>query len=53
MAILESGEDYIETIYLLKKKSDVFEVFKNFMHLVERKFDRKIITMQTDWGGEY
>ncbi|XP_071680405.1 uncharacterized protein [Lolium perenne] len=21
--------------------------------LVERKFDRKIVTMQTDWGGEY
>jgi histone deacetylase 1/2 len=21
--------------------------------LVERKFNRKIITMQTDWGGEY
>ena len=40
-------------IYLLKKKSDVFEVFKIFMNLVERKFNRKIITMQTDWGGEY
>jgi histone deacetylase 1/2 len=40
-------------IYLLKKHSDVYQVFLNFQQLVERKFDRKIITMQTDWGGEY
>ena len=40
-------------IYLLKKKSEVFQVFQNFQNLVERKFDRKILTMQTDWGGEY
>jgi histone deacetylase 1/2 len=40
-------------IYLIKKKSDVFDVFHNFMNFVERKFSRKIITMQTDWGGEY
>jgi hypothetical protein len=40
-------------IYLLKKRSDVYQVFLNFQQLVERKFDRKIITMQTDWGGEY
>jgi histone deacetylase 1/2 len=40
-------------IYLIKHKSDVFQVFKNFQNLVERKFDKKIISMQTDWGGEY
>lgn len=40
-------------IYLLKHKSDVFQVFKNFQKFVERKFNRKIISMQTDWGGEY
>jgi hypothetical protein len=40
-------------IYLLKKRSDVYQVFLNFQQLVERKFNRKIITMQTDWGGEY
>jgi histone deacetylase 1/2 len=40
-------------IYLLKKRSDVYQVFLNFRQLVERNFDRKIITMQTDWGGEY
>jgi histone deacetylase 1/2 len=38
---------------LIKQKSDVFQVFKNFQNLVERKFGRKIISMQTDWGGEY
>jgi histone deacetylase 1/2 len=40
-------------IFLIKHKSDVFQVFKNFQNLVERKFDKKIISMQTDWGGEY
>jgi histone deacetylase 1/2 len=39
-------------IYVLKKKSDVFQVFHNFQQL-ERQFDRKILTMQSDWGGEY
>jgi histone deacetylase 1/2 len=40
-------------IYLLKKCSDVYQAFLNFQQYVERKFDRKIVTMQTDWGGEY
>jgi histone deacetylase 1/2 len=37
-------------LYPLKKKSDSYQVFQNFQNLVERKFDRKIISMQTDWG---
>jgi histone deacetylase 1/2 len=40
-------------IYLRKKRSDFYQVFLNFQQYVERKFDRKIVTMQTDWGGEY
>jgi hypothetical protein len=40
-------------IYLLRQKSDVFAVFRDFQALVERKFDKKIISLQTDWGGEY
>jgi histone deacetylase 1/2 len=40
-------------IYLLCKKSYVFAVFRDFQTLVERKFDKKILSMQTDWGGEY
>jgi histone deacetylase 1/2 len=40
-------------IYLLRQKSDVFAVFKDFQALVERKFDKKILSMQTDWEGEY
>jgi hypothetical protein len=24
-----------------------------FQNLVERMFDRKIVAVQTDWGGEY
>ena len=40
-------------IYLLKHRSEVFKVFHEFQTLVERLFNKKIITMQTDWGGEY
>jgi hypothetical protein len=37
-------------IYLLRQKSDVFVVFRDFQALVERKFDKQIVAMQTDWG---
>jgi hypothetical protein len=37
-------------IYLLKKCSDVHQVFLNFQQYVERKFDRKIVTTQTNCG---
>jgi histone deacetylase 1/2 len=40
-------------IYLLKKRSDMYQAFLNFQQYVERKFDRKNVTMQTVWGGEY
>jgi hypothetical protein len=40
-------------IYLLKKKSDVFQKFCDFQQHVERLFDKKMLDMQTDWGGEY
>ena len=40
-------------LYLIKHKSDVFQVFQNFQALVERKFDSKILAVQSDWGGEY
>ncbi|WVZ51721.1 hypothetical protein U9M48_002836, partial [Paspalum notatum var. saurae] len=40
-------------IYLLKHKSEVFQRFHEFQQLVERMFDRKIISVQSDWGGEY
>jgi hypothetical protein len=40
-------------IYLLKFKSQVFPVFREFQKVVEKIFSRKIITIQTDWGGEY
>jgi hypothetical protein len=43
----------ITWIYLLKFKSEVFQKFNEFQTLVERLFNRKIITVQTDWGGEY
>src|SRR4051812_39649746 len=40
-------------IYLLKKRSDVFQVFHNFQALVECKFNSKMVALQYDWGGEY
>jgi hypothetical protein len=40
-------------IYLLKYKSEVFQKFHEFQKLVERLFDKKIIVVQSDWGGEY
>jgi histone deacetylase 1/2 len=40
-------------IYLIRHKSEVFNRFHDFQNLVERMFDRKILAMQTDWGGEY
>jgi hypothetical protein len=40
-------------IYLLKHKSEVFQKFQEFHNLVECFFDKKILAVQTDWGGEY
>jgi histone deacetylase 1/2 len=40
-------------IYLIRHRSEVFNIFHQFQALVERRFDRKIITLQSDWGGEY
>jgi histone deacetylase 1/2 len=40
-------------IYLLKYKFEVFQKFHEFQSLVERLFDRKIVVVQSDWGGEY
>uniref|UniRef100_A0A8R7TNZ4 Integrase catalytic domain-containing protein n=1 Tax=Triticum urartu TaxID=4572 RepID=A0A8R7TNZ4_TRIUA len=36
-------------IYFLKYKSEVFSIFQEFQKLVERHFDRKIISVQSDW----
>jgi hypothetical protein len=41
-------------IYTIKHKSKVLERFHDFQSLVERLFDQKVLTMQTDTeGGEY
>jgi len=40
-------------IYLLHHKSEVFSCFRDFQNLVERQFGRKILKVQSDWGGEY
>jgi histone deacetylase 1/2 len=38
-------------LYLLKHKSDVFDVFLQFQAHVERLLKHKIIHVQSDWGG--
>jgi len=40
-------------LYLLKRKSDVFDIFIQFQLHVERLLKHKIIHVQSDWGGEY
>ncbi|KAJ0781359.1 putative RNA-directed DNA polymerase [Helianthus annuus] len=37
----------------LTKKSDVYTTFKNFLTMVERQFNTKLKSVQTDWGGEF
>jgi hypothetical protein len=39
-------------IYFLRKKSEVFEKFKEFKSLVENYTDKKIKVLRTDNGGE-
>ena len=40
-------------LYPLKRKSDVFSVFKSFQSMVENQFERKIQIFQSDGGGEF
>jgi hypothetical protein len=40
---------YVTFIDMLKSKSDVFQKFIEFQNMVERRFDTKIIVVQTDW----
>ena len=40
-------------IYLLKRKCDVFDVFRDFLAHVEHLLSRKILCVQSDWGVEY
>ena len=39
--------------YLFKKKSKVFDMFKEFKALVEIKTEKKIKVLRTDNGGEF
>lgn len=41
------------TIYLLNKKSEAFEKFKEFKELMQTQFEKKIKCIRTDRGGEY
>lgn len=40
-------------IYLIKRKSDVLEVFKKFKVMVEKQCGESVKVIRTDGGGEY
>jgi transposase InsO family protein len=40
-------------IYLIKAKSESFDVFKKFKKKVEKKCEKSIKILRTDGGGEY
>jgi hypothetical protein len=40
-------------VYLLKHKSEGFEMIKKFKAEVENQSNKKIIILRTDRGGEY
>jgi hypothetical protein len=48
-------DDYskLTWIYLFHHKSEVYKYFLEFQALIECMFNRKIIVVQSDWGGEY
>jgi hypothetical protein len=39
--------------YLLHHKSDVFTYFLEFQSLVDQLFNKKVLVVHSDWGGEY
>ncbi|KAD7117385.1 hypothetical protein E3N88_04653 [Mikania micrantha] len=40
-------------IFPLKLKSDVYDIFRQFVVMVERQFNTKLKSVQSDWGGEF
>jgi transposase InsO family protein len=40
-------------VYFLRRKSDVFEYFKEFRTMVEKKTGKSIKILHSDQGGEY
>lgn len=46
-------DDHSKFTWIYRFKSDVFQKFHEFQKLVERVFNRKIVTMQTYRGSEY
>lgn len=39
--------------YFIKRKDELFEIFKKLKLMVERQSDHKIKTLKTNGGGEY
>ena len=39
--------------YLLKEKREAFQKFRDWVHMIERRFNHKVAQLQTDRGGEF
>jgi len=52
ISFLDDATKYL-WLFPLKLKSDAYPTFINFQTAVERQFDTKIKTLQSDWGGEF
>ena len=40
-------------LYMIKHKSDVFEILQKFKTMAERQSEKKLKILKTDGGGEY
>ncbi|MCI29602.1 retrovirus-related pol polyprotein from transposon tnt 1-94, partial [Trifolium medium] len=49
------ADDYSRKLwtYLIKRKGEVFDVFKKFKSMAEKQSDHKLKVLKTDGGGEY
>ena len=50
--VIDDHTRYMWSI-LLKDKSDAFDMFKMFKKVVEKDFNREIMTLRKDRGGEF
>jgi hypothetical protein len=50
---LKTLDHFCQTLYLLKRKSDVFEAFKAFMAFIELQYGMSIECLHNNKGGKY
>lgn len=52
ITFIDDCSDY-SFVYLMKNKSEAFDMFKNFLNEIENQFNRKIKRLRSDRGTEY